>query len=445
MRVVLLLFLVVVGKGLFAQTIQMHWPAFAGKHYEFTIFQGDKSVLAQKAVIPNDGRFELTVPAEYAPYTGMSRWLLMGTAEGGGLDMSIPGHDFSVSCTAVLPDESNIEYRGHDAVNELNRLDRAQMQIIGKHSTMLSALGQYDTKHPLYKVFDTERRAQEKAYAAFQKSLAGNSQYAARILPVLNLTKGIVPRLYDNEEYRLREMARYIAFDMDTDVLYTSGHWSGIIGSWVQLHLNVVKDDTVLVEQFAAITNRMTNPKLYTDFVGKVTYFLTQYGKDDLIAGIASTVVNSGKITAYEGKTMQVYVQALVGSQAPDIALPDGKVLKSHELAIENTEQTLIVFFASDCGHCEEMMKQLQAQYKTLQDRHIRIIALSADTDEAVFLKAKSSFPWADTHCDFKGMSGINFKIFAVPGTPTFILLDKQGKVELRAATLKEVIGFVST
>lgn len=428
-----------------AQTIDIEFPKFAGKTYDFIIFQGDEIVkICENDTISKSGIVKVVIPVLYAPYTGMCRWLITNTAEGGGLDMAIPGHGFRVSCPSAQPNEGNIVWEGYDAMNELNRLHRLQKGIIDKFETMSHAKQLYEVSHPLYATFAKEQDVQRAAYAAFQQEIKQNPNYNARFLPIVNLVSGIPPQLTDDYEERAWLVNQYITHELNFDHLYTSGHWTGIIQSWVQMHAQMYQDKAGFVRDFNTLSRRISKPKHYTDFVGKVTYFLTQYGKDDFIAGIVPTVVNSGKITAYEGKTMQVYVQALVGSQAPDIVLPDGKVLKSHELAIENTEQTLLVFFASDCGYCEEMMKQLQAQYKTLQDRHIRIIALSADTDEAVFNKAKSSFQWADTHCDLKGMSGVNFKTFAVPGTPTLILLDKQGIVQLRAAGLQEIENFFS-
>jgi hypothetical protein len=38
----------------------------------------------------------------------MSRWLITGTAQGGGLDMAKPGQNFSVVCLSDTPDTANI-------------------------------------------------------------------------------------------------------------------------------------------------------------------------------------------------------------------------------------------------------------------------------------------------------------------------------------------------
>lgn len=116
-----------------AQTITIEFPAFAGKTYEFIIFQGDKIVkVYENDTIPKDGLIKIDIPKEYAPYTGMCRWLITNSAEGGGLDMAIPGYGFKVSCLSNQPSVSNIKFEGFDAMNELNRLHREQQIIIDK-------------------------------------------------------------------------------------------------------------------------------------------------------------------------------------------------------------------------------------------------------------------------------------------------------------------------
>ena len=71
----LFIFLCVVSNGAIAQSISMEFPAFAGKTYDFIIFQGSKSTTVVQDTIPQNGKFKLTIPAQYAPYTGMCRWV----------------------------------------------------------------------------------------------------------------------------------------------------------------------------------------------------------------------------------------------------------------------------------------------------------------------------------------------------------------------------------
>jgi thiol-disulfide isomerase/thioredoxin len=251
--------------------------------------------------------------------------------------------------------------------------------------------------------------------------------------------RGYAHRLSDDKNEKAVIFNEFFTQKMNIHDLYVSGHWDGIIKSWVMLQVNVVNDKNKFAQDFKLLNNRIINPVQYTDFVGKITFYLTQYGKDSYIDAIAPIVISSGKITAYEGKTMQVYVKAMIGSQAPDLVLPDGKALKSQDLAQGGYEQTLLLFFDTGCGHCEEVIKQLQSQYADLQVKKIRIMTFAADADEAAYKKAIAAYAWTDNYCDFKSMAGLNFKNYAVPGTPTLFLLDKKGVIVKKSASLSEL------
>lgn len=436
-------------KFTFSQKVEMHWPHFADKTYDFIIFQGGASVTVQKGKIPKDGKFTLIVPKDYAPYTGMCRWLITDSKEGGGLDMSIPGHDFSISCKEAIPNRENIIFKGYDAVNELNRLSNLQSQIIEKHSLMVKALSMYSREHNLYKGFEQERIGLEKAYEDFHKNLKSNPNHGARFLPIANMANGIALKLFANEEEKYKEIARFFAYDLDINSFYTSGHWDGIISSWAQLHLHVIKDDKILYNQFEALSNRIENKKLYTELTGKLTYYMKSYGMDKQIDVIAPIVVNSRKVTEYLG-SMEVYIKAFSGAQGADLIITEhaGKyedhnhktsILKSSEFASGSYTQTLLVFYQSGCGPCEELLQQLPQKYQELKERGIRIITISSDESEQVFNVLSSQHPWPDKYCDFQGKEGVNFKNYAVTGTPTLILLDKQGKIVKTMATLSEM------
>jgi len=433
----------------------MDFPAFAGKTYDLIIFQGSKGVTVVQDTIPADGKFTLVVPQQYAPYTGMSRWLLTNSQFGGGIDMAIPGHDFSISCLSDKPDNTNIIYTGFDAVNELNRLNGEQQKIIDRFETMSKAARLYDKTHPLYATFQQEKMAQAKAYDDFQAALKKNSNYNARFLPIVNLVQGYAHRLSDDEYEKGLLFNEFFTKKMSIQDLYVSGHWEGIIQSWVGCQANVVNDKNKFAQDFKVLNDKITNPVQYTDFVGKVTFYLAQYGKDNYIEAIAPMVIRSGKVTDYEGKTMQMYVKAMVGSLAPDLVITNhpGKVkdhnysttiLKSSELATGGYSQTLLVFYQSGCGPCEVLMQQLPQKYAVLKDKGVRIISISADQDEQIFQNSSKDYPWLDKYCDYKGKSSVNFTNYAVSGTPTLILLDKQGKVALRAANLEQLETFFS-
>ena len=406
-----------------AQTIEMNFPKFAGKNFEFIIFQGDKLVkVYENDTIPKNGLVKIDIPKEFSPYKGMCRWLITNSAEGGGLDMAIPGYGFKVTCFSEKPDETNIIYEGFDSVNELNRLNKIQQKIIDKFETMNKAIQLYDINHPLYFSFQKELEIQKEAYKEFYKELKANNNYNAKILPIINLISGSPDKLTNNYEEKAQFFNQYITNELNFDDLYTSGHWTGIIQSWVQMHAQMFQNKNSFFNDFTSLTNRINDPKKFTDFVGKVTYYLTLYSKDDFIQLISPLVRSSGKITSYEGKTMQAYVKGLVGMQAPNIEWMTPKDEKTTLYDLPQ-KQILIVFWSSECSYCSGEMPKINEWAKGKKD--VIVLAISLDTDKYKYYETIKKYDSLMPYADFKGWESSIVKDYYVYATPTFYLLDK--------------------
>ncbi|SIR02921.1 Thioredoxin-like [Chryseobacterium sp. RU37D] len=438
---------------LHAQKIDLYFPHFAGKTYDFIIFQGDKQQTIIQGKIPSNGKFSLIIPQEYAPYTGMSRWLITNDKDGGGLDMLVSGKDFSVSCSESIPTEQNIIYQGNEENRQLNELYEKQQNIFARHDAMLHAIASYSKTDKNYPVFQQEYQIQKQQYHDFQSSLSSSPTYEKQLVPIINITKGIGTEILDNEKERADNIASYIANDINFKVLYTSGYWTTVIASWVSIHTQVLKDPYRFVEDFAHISQRLEDKNQYKDFVGRTTYYLTQQGKDLYIGAIAPWVLASGKITSFEG-SLAVYLKGAVGTHAPDLIFtknigrtednkPDVKTIKPSEFAVNGYEKTLLVFYESGCGHCEDLLRQLPENYESLKKKGIQIVSISADTDEKVFKSKIDELPWKQyAFCDLEGLKGPNFVNYAVIGTPTMVLIDESGKILLKSASLQEILEY---
>lgn len=444
-----------------SQDIEMNFPKFAGKSYDFILFQGDHQETVFQGVIPKDGKFTLSVPGSYGTYTGMSRWLITGTKEGGGLDMFIPGHNFSVSCLEERPSEKSIAYINNEGDRELNKLFKHQQAILLRYQSMLAASRSYDSSSAYYSIFKSELEKQKNEYILFQKDLRENSDYISRFLSIVNLTRGMGGTLSEREEDRGIDAANYISQYLDWNTLYTSGHWSTIIESWVSIHSNVLKDPVDFLKQFKTISDRISSAELYTDFCGRVSYYLGQFGKDEYIGLIAPVVMSSGKIIHYKGSLLS-YIRGTVGLKGSDLVLEaysensenktsfanknQGNVIvKISDLAGSNYDQVLLLFYQSDGGHCEKLLQELFVKYKKSISKKVRIIGVSSDRDKEVFNEKQQVLHWKDLYCDYKGVAGVNYKNYGIIGTPTLILMDKTGIIIYRGASLRELQSYLKT
>ena len=251
-----------------AQQIRMEFPHLRGKTFEFIVFQGDRPVVMQDTV-PADGKFTLAVPEEYRPYTGMSRWLITNTMEGGGLDMVIPGKDFSVTCTDPQPSDNSIVYTNNPEPNNLNRFYAEQQGILQKYFALEQVIKAYPKTDKAYAFFSKESAAQLKEHEAFKKRISKEAPYVSQFMAIVNITMGISPRLATDEKDKASNTAAYIANQLDWEVLYTSGHWGGVIKAWVDIHMQVLKDPAKMEADFKTITQKL-RPELQRDFREKV-------------------------------------------------------------------------------------------------------------------------------------------------------------------------------
>jgi len=150
---------------------------------------------------------------------------------------------------------------------------------------------------------------------------------------------------------------------------------------------------------------------------------------------------------------MMASIKILTGKKAPDLVLKapvrtqSGKSTSNITLETGklNADYTILLFYQGECQLCEDALIDLANQYKRLAEHKVRVIAISGDTTEQGFEKKLTYHQWPDNYCDFTGMNGANFKNYGVLGTPTLFLLDKDGMVLEKTATVDDVIKAIKT
>ena len=105
-----------------------------------------------------------------------------------------------------------------------------------------------------------------------QKKMAKESKYVAAFINIVNITMGNANRLGLSDSEKPKYITEYIASQLDWDILYTSGHWGGIIGAWTDIHTEILKDDALMAKQTEAITKKLS-PLLLKDFTEKTAYY----------------------------------------------------------------------------------------------------------------------------------------------------------------------------
>lgn len=148
---------------------------------------------------------------------------------------------------------------------------------------------------------------------------------------------------------------------------------------------------------------------------------------DKTYAAIAEQCLEEQEKDAFE-KRMAGYNAMAPGSKAPDIAFEmESENLKAENLYAIEAEQTLVVFWASWCPHCQEEMPNVENWAK--QHPETQVVAISLDDDPKTYREAIKAYPNLMHHSDLKRWEGKAVKDYYIYGTPSFILLDEHKNI----------------
>ena len=109
-----------------------------------------------------------------------------------------------------------------------------------------------------------------------------------------------------------------------------------------------------------------------------------------------------------------------------------------------DAERTIVVFWASWCPHCEEMLPLLKPAYDPDNTEKLEIIAVSIDTDESAWKAsiAEHDFNWINVS-ELKGWDSEIGNAYGLVATPTFFILDADKTIIGKPASERELRGFL--
>jgi thiol-disulfide isomerase/thioredoxin len=290
---------------------------------------------------------------------------------------------------------------------------------------------------------DSIQRMQDNAKTYLQKKAA------PEVLVALNI-QNFRPQVQILREKLINEL-NFDTLYLDSKAWYTE--INEILGAYdkrAPYHQLFGKD-------FITALERTQIPEAYTKLAEAAFSITEQFNWSEAQTEIVDYLTGKAdkRLLNTSGKVAQIYALKNLqkGMQAPDLVLTahdkEGKqiqnpiTISSKDFSKEGYTKTVLVFYQSGCGPCEELMGQLPQYYDKLKSNGIRVISFAADENEQQFNSTATSFPWKDKYCDFKGIKGVNFKNYAVVGTPTIYILDKNGKIEAKLASMSEIVAFV--
>jgi len=393
------------------QRITVDLPYFADQEYLWFANVGEKVDTLARGRLDAKGQTALSVPAAYKGWRGMSNFLLV---QGGGFAMLLSGEgDFTVSCAVAMPTLDDIRFTGSDENTFLLQRYIEQQDLLSKIRDIGALAGEYrnDDENPFYAALMEEKTR----FATLQQSTAESPLYAARIRQIADYCNGIGSRFNLTEEEYYEEQRAYVRDVLAFGQLWNSGYWKSLFARWMSME--AVLGDSVLLVDAKQVVARMNDYDVREKVIKKMTALFYQYAKEELL--------------------LQLGIDDLLakGHKAPKLYQPDNTTIVP--------VNSLVVFYESECGNCENELQRLCGNYSILQGQNIRVITVSADTDAASYERNAAAFPWQQKLCDFKGFDGVNFQNYGIIGTPTMYLIDGKGVITGRFARWEELSHFL--
>lgn len=142
-------------------------------------------------------------------------------------------------------------------------------------------------------------------------------------------------------------------------------------------------------------------------------------------------ILSAAAKQSFYGKILhdKIWPPSIIGQEVLDFEFTDYATQKRTSLykCLEGKKYLLIDFWASWCKPCRKEIPNIKEQYKKWADNGFEVVSISADKDEAAWLKAlkDEQLPWPN---DIDGKQGIANK-YKVTYYPTLYLIDSNHKV----------------
>lgn len=412
--------------SIFAQSVGLYFSSHPNADLVLYLKQGTDKETIFSGKLDNKGQAEIRIPAVYKNHAGMAT-ALIGT-EGAQMDFILNGENMRMSCTEEHPHGGNVVFENSAENESLQRWFMGQSVLQQKLENLFYLQGLYKKEDSFYKSLENEKKSLESQLSAIENEIEKSGLYAAGFMRLHKFLANDIAPLVFADSARMAKTRSYITDTLDLQALYTSGLWFDVLNGSLALYDMQSPYHNEFVKDMAKLLSR-ADDKVYTGLAENLFAICESTGWNDLEEELAYFLINDGRIKEPTGKLKMLMTLFKLSKNSPAPELSQGKL---------STGKTILVFYESGCGPCENEMQQLKGNYPLLKEKGYEVVSVSADTDEAVFRNTSESFPWEEKYCDLQGFKSPDFINYGVIGTPTFYVIDKTGIVQGRYSRLDD-------
>lgn len=241
----------------------------------------------------------------------------------------------------------------------------------------------------------------------------------------------------ESEEYLKKQFLDNICFT-DTSLLYSDLYASKIL-EYFSLYSNNRLTQEQLENEFIKAVDEILfradqNEKIYKTIVTFLVSGFQKYGFERVLIHIADNYLNKNSCEDEERKSelqkrLDSFKKMAIGETAPPIEIRD---INNNLVSLSGikTKYTLILFWASWCPHCNEMLPHLKRLYNNRNLPEFEILAISIDEDKDAWISAIEEYDYKWINCsELKGWNSKTANDYNIYATPSLFLIDKNRKI----------------
>ncbi len=278
--------------------------------------------------------------------------------------------------------------------------------------------------------------------------IKGINMYKLDVLSAL-----IANPLLSNDEQNLFLKQHY--FDnvdfSDTVLIRSTFLTSKVVGylSLFQNNANSQKEleDNMLMGVDSVLSNAQVNQQVYEFIVEFLIRGFESIGFEKGLEhiAVASTLdqfcENTERKLKLENK-LELIKKLAIGQPAPDFTTTD---INGNEIALSKIEakKTLLVFWASWCPHCDEIMPVIDSYYDGSNNLEVISISIDESKDDLIKSIEEGGYNWTYI-AELQGWNGPIIEEYGIVATPSIFVLDENKKIIGKPIGEKELIRFLT-
>jgi len=330
----------------------------------------------------------------------------------------------------------------------------AKRQQIGLLEQLLQAYTNRNSK--LYNTAISEFEMQRKAYNKWLQEM--EQQYSQLYVGHLFGFQRILPRNWmasPEEQLQMQAAHWFDGINLNDTLVLRSRQMNEFMNGYMGIfgmqatteHLR----DSLFTEagRLACEKASAGHPKVYG---WMADYFYNGYETYNITSGLEMLATHTSKPNCLTSRKQEIarrmegLKKMVPGVNCPELLVHNANDVSQTINLTGGDKYKLVVFYESECGHCNELLTQLKSWYDKPENAAwftIHSVALDEDINHWLPAFSKNNFQWNDCYAP----GGINSKAandYYVLSTPTLFLVDNDGKLLDMPGTVGDIDRFLN-